>query len=158
MIESFEVQYRARTATSRRLYEEGCRYLPSGVAGNGKFMRPYPMYIQDAQGSKVVDVDGNEYIDLLMGSGAHILGHSPDPVLKAVKEQLSHGVHLYMPAEFEVKLAEKICQLMPYINKVRFVNSGTEATMVALRAARAFRGRDMIAKFEVIIMVNMMPF
>ena len=144
----FETQYRTRTPASFRLYEEANRYLPSGVAGNGKFMRPYPVYIREAQGSKVWDADGNQYVDLLMGSGVHILGHSPRPVVQAVHEQLGHGTHLYMPAEYEVRLAEKICQHMPYIEKVRFVNSGTEATMMALRAARAYRQRDLIAKFE----------
>lgn len=148
MTVDFETQYRARTHTSYMLFEEANRYLPGGVAGNGKFLKPYPVYIQDAQGSKVKDADGNQYVDLLMGSGVHILGHSPQPVVQAVREQLSHGTHLYMPAEHEVRLAEKICQHMPYIEKVRFVNSGTEATMMALRAARAYRRRDLIAKFE----------
>jgi glutamate-1-semialdehyde 2,1-aminomutase len=148
MTGDFEAQYRARTPNSYRLYEEANRYLPSGVAGNGKFLKPYPIYVQDAHGSKVWDKDGNQYIDLLMGSGVHILGHSPEPVIRAVQDQLAHGTHLYMPAEFEVRLAEKICKHMPYIEKVRFVNSGTEATMMALRAARAYRRRDLVAKFE----------
>jgi len=93
-------------------------------------------------------VDGNEYIDLLMGAGVHILGHSPEVILRAVREQLPLGVHFYMPAEPEVALAKKVCQLMPCVEMVRFVNTGSEATQMALRAARAYRQRDKIGKFE----------
>jgi glutamate-1-semialdehyde 2,1-aminomutase len=83
-----------------------------------------------------------------MGGGVHILGHSPEIVMSAVEEQLRQGVHFYMAAEAEVKLAEKVCQLMPHVELVRFVNTGSEATQMALRAARAYRKKDKIAKFE----------
>ena len=144
----FEDLYRSRTPLSKAMYDRACRYLPGGVAGNGKYLLPYPVYIKQAQGAEFIDVDGNQYIDMLMGGGVHILGHSPQVVLNAVKEQLDRGVHFYIPAEPEVKLAEKVCQLMPSVEMVRFVNTGSEATQMALRAARAYRKRDKIAKFE----------
>lgn len=145
---AFEDLFRDRTPDSRALYEAASEYLPGGVAGNGKFIQPYPVYIERADGAELEDVDGNTYIDLLMGAGVHILGHSSPIVLEAVKEQLPKGTHLYLPAEPEVRLAEKICQLMPSVDMVRFVNTGSEATQMALRAARAYRQRDKIGKFE----------
>lgn len=130
------------------MFQDAGKYLPGGVAGNGKFVEPYPVYVRNAKGSKLWDIDGNEYVDLLMGAGVHILGHSPRIVLDAVKKQLEEGVHYYMPAEAEVKLGKKICELMSSIERVRFVNTGSEATQMALRAARAFRKKNQIAKFE----------
>ncbi len=143
-----EETYIARTHKSKLMFERANRILPGGVAGNGKFLAPYPIYVDRAQGGEFVDLDGNRYIDLLMGGGVHILGHSPEIVMSAVEEQLRRGVHYYMAAEAEVRLAEKVCQLMPHVEMVRFVNTGSEATQMALRAARAYRKRDKIAKFE----------
>lgn len=145
---NFEETFRARTKASQAMFERASKHLPGGVAGNGKFLAPYPIYVRQAQGGEFLDVDGNRYVDLLMGGGVHILGHSPEVVMSAVASQLRNGVHFYMAAEAEVKLAEKICQLMPHIEMVRFVNTGSEATQMALRAARAYRKRDRIAKFE----------
>jgi glutamate-1-semialdehyde 2,1-aminomutase len=144
----FENTYKARTPISKAMFDRASRTLPGGVAGNGKFLAPYPVYVKRAQGGEFLDLDGNRYIDLLMGGGVHILGHSPEIVMSAVEEQLRLGVHYYMAAEAEVRLAEKICQLMPHIEMVRFVNTGSEATQMALRAARAYSKRDKIAKFE----------
>ena len=143
-----EDTYIARTPKSKLMFERANRVMPGGVAGNGKFLAPYPIYVDRAQGGEFVDLDGNRYIDLLMGGGVHILGHSPEIVMSAVEEQLRRGVHYYMAAEAEVRLAEKVCQLMPHVEMVRFVNTGSEATQMALRAARAYRKRDKIAKFE----------
>jgi len=130
------------------MFERACQYLPGGVAGNGKFIAPHPVYVKQAQGGEFVDLDGNHYIDLLMGGGVHILGHSSEVVMSAVEAQLRVGTHYYMAAEAEVQLAEKVNQLMPHIEMVRFVNTGSEATQMALRAARAYSKRDRIAKFE----------
>jgi len=144
----FDDQFLNRTQSSRRLFEQASKYLPGGVAGNGKFLPPYPIYVQKAEGGEFIDLDGNRYVDLLMGGGVHILGHSPEVVIGVVEQQLRQGVHFYMAAEAEVKLAEKVCQLMPHVEMVRFVNTGSEATQMALRAARAYRKREKIAKFE----------
>jgi glutamate-1-semialdehyde 2,1-aminomutase len=130
------------------MFQEASKSLPGGVAGNGKFLEPYPIYVSNARGAKLWDIDGHEYVDLLMGAGVHILGHSPKVVLDAVKKQMEKGIHYYMPAEIEVKLGKQVCQLMSAIDMVRFVNTGTESTQMALRTARAYRKKDKIAKFE----------
>jgi glutamate-1-semialdehyde 2,1-aminomutase len=144
----FLEEFLAQTPQSKAMYDRASQSLPGGVAANGKFMAPYPVYLKEAKGVELVDVDGNTYIDLLMGAGAHILGHVPACVVKAVMSQLELGTHLYLPAEPEIKLAEKVCKLMPPVEMVRFVSTGSEATMSAMRAVRAFRGRDKILKFE----------
>ncbi|MHA2078816.1 MAG: aspartate aminotransferase family protein, partial [Candidatus Thorarchaeota archaeon] len=143
-----EEQYRGRTQKSFNMFQEASKSLPGGVAGNGKFLEPYPIYVSNARGAKLWDIDGHEYVDLLMGAGVHILGHSPKVVLDAVKKQMEKGIHYYMPAEIEVKLGKQVCQLMSAIDMVRFVNTGTESTQMALRTARAYRKKDKIAKFE----------
>lgn len=147
-LSNFEQQFVAHSPGSQKMYERASRVLPGGVAGNGKFLPPYPLYILGGQGGELLDIDGNKYIDLLMGGGVHILGHSPAIVLRAIHEQLELGVHYYMAAEAEVKMAEKVCQLMPAVEMVRFVNTGSEATQMALRTARAYSKRDKIVKFE----------
>jgi glutamate-1-semialdehyde 2,1-aminomutase len=148
MTTSFDTQFKSRTPASLAMFERASQHLPGGVAGNGKFLAPYPIYVKQAQGGEFVDLDGNHYIDLLMGGGVHILGHSAEVVMSAVEAQLRAGTHYYMAAEAEVQLAEKVSQLMPHIEMVRFVNTGSEATQMALRAARAYSKRDRIAKFE----------
>jgi glutamate-1-semialdehyde 2,1-aminomutase len=148
MATSFETQFKSRTKASQSMFERASQHLPGGVAGNGKYLAPYPVYVKQARGGEFVDLDGNRYIDLLMGGGVHILGHSPEVVMSAVEAQLRLGTHYYMAAEAEVMLAEKVNRLMPHIEMVRFVNTGSEATQMALRAARAFSKRDHIAKFE----------
>src|SRR4030066_1348436 len=140
-VNALEHLYRSRTTASKKLFDVAGVYLPGGVAANGKYLPPYPVYMIGGQGAEMSDIDGNKYIDLLMGAGVHILGHSPEGVLRAVHKQLDIGVHYYLPAEAEVKLAEKVCQLMPSVEMVRFLNSGSESTMMALRVARAYRKR-----------------
>jgi glutamate-1-semialdehyde 2,1-aminomutase len=147
-VKAFEEQYRARTEKSFNMFQDAGKTLPGGVAGNGKFLEPYPVYAVKAKGAKFWDIDGNEYTDLLMGSGVHIFGHSPKFVLDAVKNEMEKGVHYYMPAEAEVKLGKKVCDLMSPVDMVRFVNTGSESTQMALRTARAYRKKDKIAKFE----------
>ncbi|MBI4731436.1 MAG: aspartate aminotransferase family protein [Chloroflexi bacterium] len=147
-LNALEELYRSRTAGSLKLSNTAGKYLPGGVAANGKYLPPYPIYMIGGQGAEMIDVDRNKYIDLLMGAGVHILGHSPERVLRAVHQQLDIGVHYYLPAEAEVKLAEKVCQVMPSVEMVRFLNSGSESTLMAIRAARAYRKRSKIVKFE----------
>jgi glutamate-1-semialdehyde 2,1-aminomutase len=144
----FEEMLRARTKKSLAIYESAKQVLPGGVAGSGKFMLPYPIYFREAHGAKVTDVDGNEYIDLIMGFGIHMLGHSPRSVMEAVSEQLRTGPIPGMATEYEVDLACKVREHMPAMEMIRFVNTGSEATTMAIRVARAYRGRDKIAKFE----------
>ncbi len=145
---ALEEKYWKQTKVSKKISDFAGKVLPGGVAGNGKYLPPYPIYMLGGQGAEMVDVDGNKYIDFLMGGGVHILGHSPERVLRAVHQQIDIGVQYYLPAEAEVKLAEKVCQIMPSVEMVRFLNSGSELTMMAMRAARAYRKRSKIVKFE----------
>jgi len=107
-----------------------------------------PRFIARAHGSRIVDVDGHSYIDYVGSWGPMILGHTHPDVLHAIKETANHGVSFGAPCELEIELAEMVIEMVPSIEVVRFVNSGTEATMSALRLARGFTGRDKILKFE----------
>lgn len=144
----FEEVYRGRTRNSWLLYERGCQSLPGGVGGDAKLQAPYPIYLQEAKGQTLVDIDGNRYLDTLYGAGSCILGHSPDEVIKATCDQAARVVAAAVPTELEIELGEKIKAHMPALEMVRFANSGSEATAMAVRAARAFTGKKRIAKFE----------
>jgi glutamate-1-semialdehyde 2,1-aminomutase len=111
-------------------------------------MEPYPFYAAWAKGSKLVDVDGNEYVDFWMGHHALIFGHSPPKVMKEVKRQLDRGTHYGTSHQLEVALAEQVVKMVPNVEMIRFTNSGTEANMYAIRLARTYTGREKIAKFE----------
>ena len=107
-----------------------------------------PVFYDRAKGSHVWDVDGNEYIDFIGSWGPMILGNGDEDVLNAVRTQLDRGVSFGAPCESEIKLARKICEIVPNVEKVRMTSSGTEATMTAIRLARGYTGRDKIIKFE----------
>jgi len=148
VIGAYEAAFIQRTPHSRQLFEQARHHLAGGVAGNNKFMKPYPLYVREASGSRIVDVDGNRYIDLLMGAGPLILGHRPEPVIAAIQQQLERGTHFILPTELESDLAGKISRHMPYIEQLRFTVTGSEATIMALRVARAYTERDNVAKFD----------
>lgn len=147
-LEKFLELFEKRTTKSRKHWEEAKRYLAGGVSGSAGFLRPHPVYIADAKGSKLVDIDGNEYIDLLLSGFPNILGHSPLVITEAVKKQVDHGAAVGLSTELQMKLAKKINKYMPHIELVRFVNTGSEANLFACRVARSWTGRDKIAKFE----------
>jgi glutamate-1-semialdehyde 2,1-aminomutase len=111
-------------------------------------MEPYPFYTVKAQGSKLVDADGNEYIDFWMGHYALILGHSPPKIMRQVHQQIEKGTHYGTCHELEVDLAEQVARMVPSAEMVRFTNSGTEALMYTIRLARSYTKREKIAKFE----------
>jgi len=136
------------TRSSRELFEKAKNLIPGGVNSPVRFFKPYPFFTKKAKGSHIWDVDGNEYIDYCMGYGPLILGHAPDPVIDVVREQLKRGTLYGTPTEQEVELAELICEAVPCAEMVRLVNTGTEATMSAIRVARGFTGRKKIVKFE----------
>jgi len=146
--EVFEEQYISKTKRSREMYEEARHYLAGGVPGGARYRRPHPLYIKEARGSKLWDIDGNEYIDILCSAGATILGHSPASVMDVVRQQLDRGTITQITSEFAVELAKKITQHMPGMELIRFVGSGSEGVHIALRAARAYTGREKCAKFE----------
>ena len=140
--------YVSKTSKSKALYERAKKVLPAGVSYAIRYFEPYPFYTARAEGSKLFDVDGNEYVDFWLGHTALILGHSPPAVVEAVRKQLERGTHFGTSHELEVKLAEKVVKMVPSAEMVRFTNSGTEANMYATRLARAYTGKNKIAKFE----------
>ncbi len=135
-------------ACSRRLYEKAKRLLPGGVDSPVRAFEPYPFFIDRGDGSRIRDVDGNEYVDYCLAYGPLILGHQAPPVVKAVKDQLKRGVLFGVPSELELDLAEKITNHVPCAEMVRFVNSGTEATASVVRLARAYTNRENILIFD----------
>ncbi len=136
---------------SKSLFDEAKRYIPGGVNSPVRAFKSVggvPRFIERAKGSRIWDVDGNEYIDYVCSWGPMILGHAHPEVVDAVKEQSERGTSYGAPTELEVKLARMIVELVPSVEKVRMVNSGTEATMSAIRLARGYTGRDKVVKFE----------
>jgi glutamate-1-semialdehyde 2,1-aminomutase len=141
-------RYVSKTSRSRVLYERARKVLPAGVSYGLRFFEPYPFYTERARGSKLYDVNGNEYVDFWLGHTALILGHSPPRVVEAVKKQLENGTHYGTAHILEIELAEQVVKMVPGADMVRFTNSGTEANMYAARLARTYTGRSKIAKFE----------
>ena len=136
---------------SSELFHTAQKRIPGGVNSPVRAFRHVgaePFFVERAEGAKVRDVDGNEYIDYVGSWGPAILGHAPKVVLDAVREATARGLSFGIPNPLEVEMAELICKWMPSIEKVRMVNSGTEATMSCIRLARGFTGRDKIIKFD----------
>jgi len=141
-------EYLARTPRSRELFERATQSIPGGSTRTTVFNPPYPPYMTHGEGLRTWDVDGNEYRDFLANYTSLILGHAHPAVVAAVTEQVRKASAFAAPTEVEIELAEEIRRRLPSVEKLRFTNSGTEATMFAIRAARAFTGRDLIARFE----------
>jgi glutamate-1-semialdehyde 2,1-aminomutase len=137
---------RAKSCLSLRHHERSARVLASEVVQTVHM--PHALYIDRAKGSRIVDVDGNEYIDLTMGYGTHVLGHAPDSVVAAVRRQAGCGLHYGLHNAHQTRLAELITEAVPSVEEVVFTNSGTEATLYAVRAARALTGRTGIGLFD----------
>jgi len=138
-------------ARSLQLFRTAQQRIPSGVNSPVRAFRHVgadPFFIERAQGAKIRDIDGNEYIDYVGSWGPAILGHAPKVIVDAVREAAARGISFGIPNPLEVEMAELICTWMPSIEKVRMVNSGTEATMSCIRLARGFTGRDKIIKFD----------
>ncbi|SJZ30829.1 glutamate-1-semialdehyde 2,1-aminomutase [Enhydrobacter aerosaccus] len=133
---------------SRSLYDRALNVLPGGVTRVAPWQPPYPVYAQSCKGAWITDVDGNQIFDLINNFASLIHGHAHPAIIDAVTAQLSHGTACTMPTEREVALAELLCERVPAFDKVRFCNSGTEAVMLAVKAARAFTGRPALAKVE----------
>lgn len=135
-------------AKSRRLYRRARRLIPAGVNSPVRYYSPYPLFIESAKGPRFRTVDGVEFLDYCMAYGALIDGHANFDVVRAVQTAVKDGSIYGQPAETEVELAETISRLVPSMQMVRLVNSGTEATMHSLRLARGFTGKEKILKFE----------
>jgi glutamate-1-semialdehyde 2,1-aminomutase len=141
-------EYAAKTARSRVLHEEAAAVMPGGNSRTTTFFDPYPFYIERGQGAHIWDADGVDRLDFNGNYTSLILGHAPPEVIKAVQEVATAGLSFPGPTEHEIRLAEALVRRIPSMETLRFTNSGTEATMNAVRAARAFTGRAKIAKFE----------
>ena len=141
-----------RTDTSEALFERASRYIPGGVNSPVRAFRAVgltPLYIDHGRGAHVFDADGNEYIDYISSWGPLLLGHAFPPIQEAIREELEKGTSYGACNAREVEMAELICtKFFPSVERVRMVNSGTEATMSAVRLARGYTGRDKIIKFE----------
>ena len=140
--------YRQTTPGSRALHERAVRAMPGGTTRTTTYFDPYPLYIDRGEGCRTWDVDGAERIDMLGNYTALILGHAHPKVVEAVQRQVARGTAFAAANPVEVELAELLCERVPSLDLVRFCNSGTEATMFAMRLARAFTGRPKIARIE----------
>ncbi len=137
-----------KPTVSEILYEQACQVLPGGVSRNTIFRTPHPFYADKASGCRVTDVEGVERIDFANNMASLIHGHAHPAIVSAVSEQLQRGSAFSMATEAEVCFAQHLCSRSPAFDKIRFVNSGTEAVMAGVKAARAFTGRAKIAKVE----------
>ena len=134
---------------SRDLYDRALSVLPGGVNSSVRATQPYPFFVEKGDGGHVIDADGNRYVDFVMGYGPLLLGHDlPEPVQAAVQQRASEGPMYGAPTEVEVELAEFVTRHVPGVEMIRFVNSGTEATVSAVRLARGYTGRDKIVVME----------
>jgi glutamate-1-semialdehyde 2,1-aminomutase len=139
-------EYRARHPEAAALAERARKAIPGGITHDIRHQLPFPIYVERAAGSHKWDVDGHEYIDYWMGHGALFLGHCHPAVVEAVRRQVGRGTHLGASHELEVQWAELVNRLIPCADLTRFTMSGTEATHLALRVARAFTGRPKVVK------------
>ncbi len=136
---------------SSALFEEAQKYIPGGVNSPVrafKSVKGTPLFIERGEGAKMFDADGNEFIDYIGSWGPHLFGHNPQFIVSALQDALKKGTSFGAPTETEIKMAKLVTELVPSVEKVRMVNSGTEATMSAIRLARGYTGRNKFIKFE----------
>lgn len=140
-------QYSYQHPGSARLYAEALEVFPGGVTHDSRYMTPFPLYVTRADRARKWDVDGNEYIDFVMGHGALLLGHSHPSVVEAVAQQVGKGTHPGACTELELEWGKLVKKLVPSAERVKFTSSGTEASLMAMRLVRAYTGKEKIAKF-----------
>ena len=140
--------YREKTPGSEKLSMEANDVLPSGIAHDSRYLKPYALYIDKAQGPHKWDVDGNRYVDYFGGHGALLLGHCHPEVTKAVQNALAAGTQFGANHPKEVEWANQVIKMVPSVERVRFTSSGTEATLMALRLARSFTGKTKFIRFK----------
>ena len=141
-------QFQRRTPKARKLSDEGKKYLPGGSSRGTAYFDPYPIFADHGAGHYLYDVDGNSYLDFMINATSLIMGHANPAVVTALQEQAARGTAFSAPTELQTRLASILCDRIPSVDSVRFTNSGTEGTLMAIRAARAYTGRHKIAKFE----------
>lgn len=143
---TIETEYQRRHPGSAERYARAGAIFPNGVTHDGRFVAPFPLYVERSAGAHKWDVDGNELIDYVTGHGALLLGHAHPAIVAAVAEQMARGTHYGAEHDLELRWAELVMGLFPSIERLRFTASGTEATMLALRLARAFTGRSTVLR------------
>ena len=141
-------RYVAKTPKSRALQAEAERVLPGGSSRGTAHFAPYPFFADHGDGHYVVDVDGNRYLDFMLNATTLIIGHANPMVIEALGEQTRKGTAFSTPTEVQVRVAKLLCDRIPSLDTIRFTNSGTEGTLMAIRAAWAFTGKRKLAKFE----------
>ena len=145
---SKNINSKGQKHTSKEIYKQACNVLPGGVSRNTIFRKPHPYYVSKASGCHVNDIDGIQRIDFANNMASLIHGHANPQIVKAVTEQLQKGTAYTMATEAEVSFAQLLCDRVQGFEKIRFVNSGTEAVMTMIKASRAYTGRPKIAKAE----------
>jgi glutamate-1-semialdehyde 2,1-aminomutase len=148
ILNAYRDEIRARSPKSFSIWQRNRTVMPAGVGSVFRLADPFPMVVKRANGARIWDADDNEYLDCMLGFSTMILGNAPDEVEAAIREALPRGTHYGQCHEHEYAFARLFCDMVPGVDKVAFCNSGTEATLYALRLARATTGRPLIAKFE----------
>ena len=141
-------EYIAKHPGSAQRYQESVATFPGGVTHDTRYATPFPLFMTHGAGPRKWDVDGNEYVDYVSGHGALLLGHSHPAIAEAVSRQIRRGTHLGASTDEELRWARAIKALVPSIEKLRFHSSGTEATLMAMRLARAYTGKDKVIKLQ----------
>jgi glutamate-1-semialdehyde 2,1-aminomutase len=147
-VKKIHATYLSRRPKSEQLHKEARRFLPGGDTRSVTFYRPFPAFMKRGEGCRLHDVDGNVYIDFVNNYTSLILGHAHPKVVEAAVEQTRRGSVYASPVEEQFKLAQTICERLPSSENVRFCNSGTEATLCAIRLARALRKKYKVVKME----------
>ncbi|MEJ2265508.1 MAG: aspartate aminotransferase family protein [Anaerolineales bacterium] len=148
LLNAYRGEIMAKSPKSLSIWQKNRTVMPAGVGSLFRLADPFPMVVKRAKGARIWDADGNEYLDCMLGFSTMILGNTPDEVQEAIMEALPRGTHYGQCHEHEYAFAKLFCDMVPGVDKVTFCNSGTEATLYALRLARATTGRPLVAKFE----------
>jgi glutamate-1-semialdehyde 2,1-aminomutase len=148
LLNTYREELRSKSPKSLSIWQANRTVMPAGVGSLFRLADPFPMVLKKAEGARVWDADDNQYLDFMLGFSVMILGNTPEEVQEAIREALPRGTHYGQCHEHEYAFAKLFCDMIPGVDKVTFCNSGTEATMYALRLARASTGRPLIAKFE----------
>jgi len=147
-IQSETTKFKSNSRNSQNLQKQAVKYLPGGSSRGTAFFEPYPTYFKKGSGKYVYDVDDNKYLDYMINATSLILGHSHPKVVKAIQDQTIQGTAFSGPTEPQIELAKILCNNIPSMDLIRFTNSGTESTMMAIRAARAYTKKTKLVKIE----------
>ncbi|HWQ84398.1 MAG TPA: aspartate aminotransferase family protein, partial [Anaerolineales bacterium] len=148
LLNGYRAEIMARSPRSLAIWQQNRTVMPAGVGSLFRLSDPFPMVVKSARGARLWDADGNEYLDYMLGFSTMLLGNAPEEVETALREALPRGTSYGQCHEHEYEFAQLFCEMVPGVEKVTFCNSGTEATLYALRLARAATGRPLVAKFE----------